>query len=192
MLTFFKYAITSLLLFTSIANAGLINTTSNNVISESVVSDNGWASENTFDADAIDFFVFDITERSKLTVDIAGDISFGISLYAGAITNIDNIIFNNDADFSSFFEDLSFIAGIDPFVPGFGNSPFVSDSIAAGAYTLAVGGNDAGIDLFSSFAYVIDITNEAVPNINVNAPSWLFAFGALVFLLIMLRNQTEQ
>ncbi|WP_395343897.1 PEP-CTERM sorting domain-containing protein [Ningiella sp. W23] len=168
------------------ANAAIIETNIGNIETGSVLGDSGWLIEDTFTADALNFYTFSISDAIDLKIEAIADIAIGLSIYSGTISNASGIIFNNDSDFSDFTTKLEYIAGVSALLPGFDNSP-VRALLASGDYTVAVGGNQGMFDMFSRFDYSLSFTDASSIN-TVSAPPLAFFIAYLAMLVITLRK----
>jgi hypothetical protein len=176
------------ILTTANVQAAIIPVSIGSAVDETVIGDSGWLNEDTF-GDALDFFVLDLVQITDLSIQITSDIAFGISIYQGEIVNDSAIIFDNDGDFFDFSTDLLFVDGSSALLPGFGNPEFLT-TLAAGVYTVAVGGSEGFFDLFTSYSYNIafsDVSESA----KVNAPSWLFSFALMVMAFLAIRKEQQ-
>lgn len=159
-------------LFTgTFASASIIALPNDGNVADSVVGDSGWLNEDTF-GDALDFVTFEVTTDSLLSVTSSALINLGVSVYQGTLVNDFGIPFSNSGDFTDLFSQLTYIAGNDPFLPGLGGS-LTDVSLVAGAYTLAIGGNEGFFDTFTDFTYNLTVALDEVP---VPAPSTLLIF----------------
>ncbi|WP_168203188.1 PEP-CTERM sorting domain-containing protein [Marinobacter fonticola] len=143
------------------ANAGIMELSGDGGYSEAVDSSNGWVTEDTFTGDNVDFWTFEISEPTTLSVDIESDIAFGISVYMGQIADeFATMFFSNSGDFTD--GSLTYAGGT-PAIPG-GNSSLSSLFLdSAGFFTIAVGGAE-GFDLSGPFNYTMNVaTAAAVP-----------------------------
>ncbi|WP_339725959.1 PEP-CTERM sorting domain-containing protein [uncultured Paraglaciecola sp.] len=164
----------------SVSQASIIDLPVNGKVAGSVIGDSAWLLEDTF-SDGLDYILFEVTEASLVDIVLNASIDFGLSLYSGTVGNEYGIVFENSRNFSDFFTDLTYITGSNPFVPG--SPDFLTGiSLAAGFYTLAVGGSEGLGDTFSDYAYdlSVDINAKAAP---VSEPSivllMLFSIGGM-------------
>lgn len=136
-------ALALLVLVPYTANATLMTLSDDGVYTGSVDTDNAWLEENTF-SDGVDFWTFEVTSPTTLSIDIASAIDFGISVYAGEMMDeFQAIFFSNSGDFSD--GSLTYVDGT-PAIPMPGSS---LDFMLAtsGFFTIAVGGdNGFGMD----------------------------------------------
>jgi len=169
---------------TSTASASIISYTLGADYSGTVASEDGWLMGDTT---AIDFFTFSVAQDTTLSFEITADTSFGMSLYSGMLENDPGFLFSNNSDFSDFLANsFTYLAGTDGFVPGAGNNILVDVMLAAGEYTLALGGNEgfslgeAGYSMTSSFT-----------SADVSEPSTLAALMMGLVLLSAVRKQQK-
>ncbi|GAC12909.1 PEP-CTERM sorting domain-containing protein [Aliiglaciecola lipolytica] len=157
------------------ASASIIALPADGVVADSVVGDSGWLNEDTF-GDAIDFITFEIAEKSMFSANTDALISMGISLYQGMLTNDFAIPFSNSGDFTDLFTNLLYVAGDNPFLPGFGGS-ISNVMLEAGSYTLAIGGNEGFFDIFTEYAYNLDVMIEEIQEVPEPSAFFLLFFG---------------
>lgn len=152
-------ALLALLPFT--AQAGVMTLPADGQYVDSVQSSNAWVTENTFTEDNVDFWTFEITQPTTLSVDILADISFGISVYMGKIADeFATMFFSNSGDFTD--GSLTYVGGT-PAIPGVGGSLSGLFLDTPGMFTLAVGGAE-GFDLPGGpFGYTLNVVTATVP-----------------------------
>ncbi|MGP4845537.1 PEP-CTERM sorting domain-containing protein [Marinobacter sp. 1Y8] len=126
------------------ANATVMSLSGDGEYAASVDTDNAWLEENTF-SEGVDFWTFEVTTPTTLSIDIASAIDFGISVYAGEIMDeFQAIFFSNSGDFSD--GSLTYVAGT-PAIPMPGSSLDNIMLATSGFFTIAVGGdNGFGMD----------------------------------------------
>ncbi|WP_416306183.1 hypothetical protein [Neptunicella sp. SCSIO 80796] len=175
-------ALTLLLTLSSQSQADLMTLSGDGDYNGSVLSDNGWASNNS-GAGEVDFWTFSLAQDIKMSVLVTSDIVFGVSLYAGEILTDPEYNFSNYASFDGLFgETLDYVAGSDPFTPLSGNS--LSDiMLTAGTYTLALGGNDLGFDMFGEYQYLLNISSQAVADVPEPEMALLMLVGVAGLML---------
>jgi hypothetical protein len=165
---------------TNLSQASIIDLPLSGNLTDSVTGDSAWLLEDTY-GDGLDFILFEVTEESLVDIVLNASIDFGLSLYSGTVANDFAIVFNNSSDFSDFDKDLTYITGSVPFVPGAADL-LTGISLAAGFYTLAVGGSEGLMGSNSEFEYElgIDIVSSVQP---VSEPSilslMLFSMGGV-------------
>ncbi|MBT0587579.1 PEP-CTERM sorting domain-containing protein [Alteromonas oceanisediminis] len=182
-----KMSLAALMLTVSgIANSAIISADLDTTYTGDVFGDSGWLDEDTFN-DAIDFYVFDIRNAGELSIDVVSDIAFGASLYLGEITEEAGIVFDNDGDFFTFFEDLTYVGGLSALLPAFGNDTLLINVMMPGIYTLAVGGAE-GLGLPGEFSYSLSVSNAvaAVPE-----PRTVFLMAAFILAMGALRRHQQ-
>ncbi|MEP4891167.1 MAG: PEP-CTERM sorting domain-containing protein [Aliiglaciecola sp.] len=176
------------LLCSASASASIISLPTDGLISDSVVGDSGWLNEDTF-GDAIDFITFDVAAQSTFTATTDSLITMGLSLYQGTIGYDFAIPFSNNSDFSDFFDNLVFVDGNSPYVPGLGGS-LTGLVLEAGSYTLAVGGNEGFFDTFTDYAYDLEVAIAEVQQVPEPSALFLLFFG-IAGLLAARKQQTK-
>ncbi|QJR82408.1 PEP-CTERM sorting domain-containing protein [Alteromonas pelagimontana] len=151
-------AVASLMIGSFAANAGIMPISLPSSYTGTVASEDGWLAGDT---SAIDFFVFSLDKETEISFNIDALTSFGMSLYAGELSADPSFLFSNSSDFITFTgESLTYLTGIDGFTPNAGENELDAGWLAAGVYTLALGGNE-GIS-FASAAYTLEaIANAA-------------------------------
>ncbi|GGD77650.1 PEP-CTERM sorting domain-containing protein [Lacimicrobium alkaliphilum] len=170
-----------LLAISPLSQADILSFSGDGDYNGSVTGDDGWRFNQGFGE--MDFWNFTVAEETSLSVNIFSDIVFGVGLYSGELQTDPGFMFSNAGDFSGLFgESMSYVAGTDPFTPFSGNS-LTNIILSAGSYTLALGGNDAGFDMFSDFSYMMNISTQATTAVPEPAMGGLFAL-ALSLLLI--------
>jgi hypothetical protein len=151
-----------------------------------VISDNGWTSNYGFGE--VDFWVFNLTEESTLSVSVLSNIVFGFSLYDGELLLDPGMLFSNYDNFFGFAgEYLTYITGTDPFTPLSGGS-LAGFKLPAGSYTLAVGGNDVGFDPTGRYQYALDMFIQPTNMVSTPATTSLL----LLAFAIVIRQQRRQ
>lgn len=158
------------------AQAGIIHTDANGMVTDTVNGYDGWLSEDTF-MDGIDFLVFETLVDSLFSIEVASEIDFGISIYEGLIVNDNNIPFINNDDFFDFNSTLTYIAG----TPSFSAIGSSLDNVALsnpGFYTVAVGGDDF-FGPTDSVAYTASLNTNAVESVPLPSLPALLAIGLL-------------
>lgn len=143
------------------ANAGIMELPADSQVTDTVDSSDAWLTEDTFSSNNVDFWTFEVSEPTTLSIDIESDIAFGISVFMGQIADeFATMFFSNSSDFTD--GSLSYVGGTSP-IPG-GDSALSNLFLgSAGFFTIAVGGAE-GFDLPGPFGYTMDVvTAAAVP-----------------------------
>ncbi|WP_156413645.1 hypothetical protein [Lacimicrobium alkaliphilum] len=175
-----SFVLPLLLTFSPLSQADILSFAGDGDYNGSVTGDDGW--RFNMGSGEMDFWNFTLDQETSLSVNIVSDIVFGLGLYSGELQTDPGFMFSNTGDFSGLFgESMSYIAGTDPFTPFSGNS-LSNIMLSAGSYTLALGGNDAGFDMFSDFDYSMNISTQAAA-VPEPALGGLFALTLSILLI---------
>lgn len=171
------FLVAASLVLTPLANAGLFTLNLPGDNTGTLTTNDGWNMEDT---SAIDFYTFELMNDAELDFAVSAVSSIGLSLYQGEITMDPGFLFSNSGDFIDFMgNNFAYVTGTDPFFPGAGNNALNSGNLAAGWYTLALGGNE-GFD-FGGTEYVL---TSAFSQVQVSEPAtFSVIFLALAGLL---------
>ncbi len=173
------------LLVTQWAHAGILSLDMSAGQAGSLASDNGWLEDDT---QAIDFYTFELTTDTLLDFSVSAPGSVGLSLYASQLLFDPGFLFSNSSDFIDFTGNTyHYLAGTNAFFPGAGDNTLAAGWLAAGWYTLAVGGNE-GFDM-GGFNYTLITTAGAM---EVPEPASIALFLTLFTGLIMWRNTVKR
>ncbi len=138
--------------------------TGGGIFFDNVDTDNGWIVESAA-GNGVDFWTLTASENAVLSVEITSNIDFGISVYAGEVSDDLGFAFDNNADFSDpiTFELGTYIGGTNGDFGEAGSALFDLLLPQAGIYTIAVGG-DLGFGGFGGpFDYEMDIKVVPIP-----------------------------
>lgn len=166
------------------ANAGIMELPGDGEYTDTVDSSNAWLTEDTFGDNNVDFWTFEISAPTTLSIDIESDIAFGISVYMGQIADeFASMFFSNSADFTD--GSLAYVGGTSA-IPGGSSSLSGLFLETPGFFTIAVGGAE-GIDMMGPFEYAMTVaTAAAVPE-----PSTLALMLAGGLALVARRRSIE-
>ncbi|MBT1064202.1 PEP-CTERM sorting domain-containing protein [Bowmanella sp. Y26] len=162
-----------ILLFGATSQAAIIPMTLPGNVTGQVMGEDAWQMDDTA---GVDFWTFEVTEAGSYSFSVSSAINFGLSLFSGTLTADPGFLFFHDQSFTSLFDgELVYVGGTAPYVPGVGN--MFGINLAAGSYTLALGGNDFGPG-FDSIDYGLSVAKVPEPSLLV---LFLLALAGLVY-----------
>ncbi|GAA0358020.1 hypothetical protein GCM10009092_22780 [Bowmanella denitrificans] len=149
-----------LLMLSTTTQAAIMSMTVPGTVTGQVVGEDAWQMDDTA---GVDFWTFEVTQAGNYEFSVSSAITFGLSLFSGTLSADPGFLFFHDQNFTSLFDgELAYVGGSEPYVPGMGN--MFGINLAAGFYTLAVGGNDfgPGIDVYD---YSLSVAQVPEPSL---------------------------